>query len=315
MVNLQHNLTVDDLIVEYMIYKVNHGYEPKYLANEFMDFLKYFQTKMEVVDVLEDKAELFKRFMERKSQHEWQVFKNEFAPHMDIVYSNEDNDYKITANYRLSRFDTSVINTYFMSKEFQTKIRNIIGEYLKKMPLRKIDENINMTDSSLIMGKYIASQMLQNIWDSYINKLVKKSEWPVQCKDINKYLLEMDLAEIIGLKSIKKELLNFYKDISKRAAILYQQDNNLKISSCSGSYLADANYKFLIKGYEEIIHLYKGFLIIDLKKSTFIESKPIDRVYMLDEDIDYRTITNNIENDKVKKLVQNLETKLKLNIV
>ncbi len=309
MVNLQHNLTVDDLIVEYMIYKVNHGYEPQYLASEFMDFLKYFQTKMEVVDVLEDKAELFKRFVKNKSQHEWRVFKNEYEPHMDIVYSDEDNDYKITANYRLGRFDTSVITTYCMSKESQTKIRNIIGEYLEKMPLRKINEKTTITDSSLIMGKYIASQMLQNIWDNYTNKLIKKSEWPTQCKDINKYLLEIDLAEIIGLKSIKKELLNFYKDISKRAAILYQQDNNLKINncSCSGEYLANANYNLLIKGYEEITHLYIGFLNIDLKKSTFIESKPIDRVYMLDEDIDYKTITNNIENDKVKKLVQNLE--------
>lgn len=30
MVNLEHSLTVDDLIVEYMMYKVKKGYEPKF---------------------------------------------------------------------------------------------------------------------------------------------------------------------------------------------------------------------------------------------------------------------------------------------
>lgn len=30
MVNLEHKLTVDDLIVEYMMYKVKNGYEPSF---------------------------------------------------------------------------------------------------------------------------------------------------------------------------------------------------------------------------------------------------------------------------------------------
>ncbi len=42
MVNLEKNLTVDDLIVEYMVYKVKNGYDPKFLASEFMDYLQFF---------------------------------------------------------------------------------------------------------------------------------------------------------------------------------------------------------------------------------------------------------------------------------
>lgn len=51
MINLEHRLTVDDLIVEYAIYKVKNGYEPKYSTSEFIDFLHFFETKMEVDDV------------------------------------------------------------------------------------------------------------------------------------------------------------------------------------------------------------------------------------------------------------------------
>ena len=38
MINLEHKLTADDLIVEYMVYKVKNGYEPSFLISEFMDF-------------------------------------------------------------------------------------------------------------------------------------------------------------------------------------------------------------------------------------------------------------------------------------
>lgn len=47
MVNLEKILTVDDLIVEYMVYKVKNGYDPKFLASEFMDFLQFFSEQNE----------------------------------------------------------------------------------------------------------------------------------------------------------------------------------------------------------------------------------------------------------------------------
>ena len=43
MVNLEHKLTVDDLIVEYMMYKTNNGYNPSFTTSEFVDFLHFFE--------------------------------------------------------------------------------------------------------------------------------------------------------------------------------------------------------------------------------------------------------------------------------
>lgn len=68
MINIEHKLTVDDLIVEYMIYKTDHGYEPSFSTSEFIHFLHFFESRMEVEDVLYEKEELFNRFFERKNR-------------------------------------------------------------------------------------------------------------------------------------------------------------------------------------------------------------------------------------------------------
>lgn len=281
---------------------------------------------MPVEDSLYESDKLFKRFFERKIESDWSIPKNwinmkkEIVPHMDMTYSEKDNDFLIKANYRLSDYDRSVINTYFMDNGMgryddfkgQTfKIRSIIGEYLSTKPKRKIDESIKIDDNDLIIGKYIAAGIITNIWDSHTKKLIENHKWPRQCNDINKYLFETDLAEIICIESIKKELVELYNVISKRVAILYHQDRNLKVSTHSNIYLARANYELLIQGYEEIMGIafgnYKKSLDIDLSTLTFKESHSIDGIYDWDEDPDVRTTIDDIENENIKKLVRSLE--------
>lgn len=325
MVNLEHKLTVDDLIVEYMMCKVKKGYEPSFLTSEFMSFLYFFESKMPVEDVLYENEVLFKRFFKRKAESDWSrtvswiTKEKEIVPHMDMVYSEKDSDYLIKANYKLSEYDRSVINTYFMDNGMgkyddfkgQTfKIRKIISEYLKEQSKRELDESVKIDNEDLIVGQYIAADIINNIWESHIENWIENHEWPRQCNDINKYLLEMDLAKIIGLKSIKTKLTEIYNVFSKRIAILYHEDKNLRISSNSSSYLSTANYGLLIKGYEKMMSTtfcsYKKSLDIDLSAKTFKESHAISGIYNWDEDPDIKTTTNKIGNDNVKKLVKKL---------
>lgn len=106
MLNLEHKLTVDDLIVEYMMYKVRNGYEPSFLISEFISFLYFFESKMPVEDSLYDNDKLFQRFFERKLERDWartvswSTDKKEIVPHMEMVYSDKDNDYLNKANYK-----------------------------------------------------------------------------------------------------------------------------------------------------------------------------------------------------------------------
>lgn len=315
MVNLEHKLTVDDLIVEYMMYKTNNGYEPSFSTSEFINFLYFFESKMKVEDALYENEKLFKRFFERKNESDWS---NE--SHMNMIEDEISNDYIIQANYRLGDYDRSVINTYFMDggmgeytdfKGQVFEIRKIIEEYLADVPKRKIDNIIDIDENDLLMGKYVAAQIIQNIWESHIDKLIENQEWPRQCKDINKYLLETDLSTIINLKSIKKELLELYNAISKRIAIMYHQDRNLQISSFGGSYLAMANYKLLIEGYENLFSIafgkYNKSLNINLSTLTFRESHELGGVYYWDDDPDIKTTTTSIDDKNVKNLVRSLD--------
>lgn len=314
MVNSEHKLTVDDLIVEYMMYKVENGYEPNFTTAEFITFLYFFEENMKVEDALYNNDELFQRFFERKSKSDWST------PHMEMEYSEKEHDYLIKANYNLSNFDKSIINTYFMDNGMSRfehfkgetfKIRSIIGEWLSDYPKRTIDENIEVDSFYLVVGKYLTAEIINIIWKAYIEENIKQKRWPGQCRDIDKYLLEMDLAEIIELKSIKKELLDMYETVSKRIAILFKEDNKLKISSSKGSYLAHSNYKLLINGFEDLFKMafgqYKSTFLIDMEELSFTESHEIDGTYNWDDDVDVKTITTTIGYASVKKLVRSLD--------
>ena len=322
MVNLEHKLTVDDLIVEYMMYKVKNGYEPSFLTSEFISFLYFFESKMSVVDSIYENDKLFTRFFERKAESDWSrtvswiTKEKEIEPHMDMVYSEKDNDYLIRANYKLNDFDRSVINTYFMPGgqwgEGKTKeIRNIIGEYLSNQQKRQLDESVEIDNNDLIIGQYVSAEIVVNIWESYIKKMIENHRWPRQCSDINKYLFQTDLAEIIGVESIKNDLIELFNEFSKRIAILYHQDKNLRISTHTNVYLARANYDLLIQGYEKIMGTTFGqhnkSFNVDLSNSTFTESHELDGIYNWDEDPDVSVTTNKIGNDNVKKLVRNFK--------
>lgn len=322
MVNLEHNLTVDDLIVEYMMYKVKNGYEPSFLTSEFISFLYFFESKMPVVDSIYENDKLFTRFFERKSESDWSrtvswiTKEKETAPHMDMVYSEKNNDYLIRANYKLGDFDRSVINTYFMPGgqfgEGKVKeIRNIIGEYLSNQQKRQLDESVEIDNNDLIIGQYVSAEIVVNICESYIKKMIENHRWPRQCSDINKYLFQKDLSEIIGVESIKNDLIELFNEFSKRIAILYHQDKNLRISTHTNDYLARANYDLLIQGYEKIMITtfgqYNKSFDVDLSNSTFTESHELDGIYDWDEDPDVSVTTNKIGNDNVKKIVRNLK--------
>ena len=109
--------------------------------------------------------------------------------------------------------------------------------------------------------------------------------------------------------------------ISKRIAILYQQDKNLKISYCisghlSNGYLVVSNYELLTSGYQEMFEIAfredKSALNIDLELLTFQVSHVIDNVYVWDEDAFVNNTTSKIGRDYIQKLVRTIDKNIKL---
>ena len=184
---------------------------------------------------------------------------------MDIIKDKNDS-FIIKANYLLNSQD---YEQYFHKNDLE-KIKIIIRNYLKNQPKRNIDD-INVNQEELQIGKDVAITIINDIWLDYINELIKFYKWPRQCKDINKYLIINDLAPLIDLKSIKKELLSIYSNLAKKIAVMYKQDKKLKITSNFTQYLAKANFDLISKDYEEIFNstydIFKKQLDIDLEKT------------------------------------------------
>lgn len=299
MININGNLTVDDLIIEYIDYKIKNGYNPYFSTSEFITFLYYFENNMKVVDTLYDNEILFKRFFDRKRISDWNIKKDRitgetiYEPHLIL-----ENDI-IKATYDFGNYDKSIITTYFMSEEKQNKIKKIIKEYLEDFPLREIDKNTEIKEDNLMLGKYVSALIINSIWSGYITYYTKYNEWPIQCKDIEKYLFETDLAKLINIESIKKELILFYKEIAERIAIMYQNDKNLEISNYLCYYLANANFKLITKDFEHLIK-YCSINTFKIKINEIKENE----LYNYNKECD---IHNDKNNTKVKKLVRNLE--------
>ncbi len=287
-------LTADDLIVEYMLYKVLNGYEPMYTLTEFMDFLNYFRKRMKVVDVLDDKYQLFYRFFERKGVDDWyhiidfKTKTGQVKNHIDF-YQNENEGY-LKANYLLSKYDALVINSSIIGKERKNRILSIIKKYLENEPKREINYNIKYTEDELLIGKYITAELLDRYWQGYIEKSEYR-RFLVPYSDI-KHLFDKATSYRLGVNNLRLQLFDFYDVMSERLTLMYKQDKNLRISKTSRSYLANANYNLFTKGYEKDFDYIceTQNLFINLSKLKFHNGKLLIR-----------------DDEKVKKIVKQVE--------
>ena len=165
----------------------------------------------------------------------------------------------------------------------------------------------------MVVGKCTSALIAKEIWDSFVSSNVEHGSWPRQCRDIYKYLFDLDLASIIELDSIKDDLVNLYNVFAKRIAIMYHQDKNLQVSTSTGSYVAGYNYSLLTNGYEKTLGIafgpYQKTLHFNLSNSKFIESHTASGVYDWDDDPDYVVNTTNINSEKenVMKLVKRFD--------
>lgn len=303
---LDDKILIDDLITQYMLFKVKNGYEPYFYANELVSLINFCKNKINIEIKNIDIKKILKEYFEKKSETDWCIKRNWITmdtvvePHMSLEYIKNKKDYVVKANYKLSYSD--YINE---------NLNSIISEFLKDTPKRKINENSKIKHNDLIISKYVSSQIIINIWQAFITEKIREGKWPKQCVDINKYLLELDLAMIIGLDSIKDPLFELYKILTKRFAQMYSKDRNIKISSCSNNILAKSNYDLLIQGNEKLFNKtfgpYKKCFEIDLTKNlTRINSTSRDYIiYKNQKMID----VIKMEDEQAKEMIKVLDKK------
>lgn len=305
MINKENKLTIDDLIVEYMILKVKLGYQSSYMIDEFMEFITYFEKHKNIYDVIYDGDMLFDRFFERKiddwSFNDISLYFSEkkYVPHMIRI------DDMLVATNKLSVYDYSLLNIYFMSSNEQIIIRDLIVRYLKQFSKREIDTNTNISDRNIELGECIAAKFIISLWREYVYKYVELKRWPIQCIDINDYLFNLDLAKIIKLPSIRDDVLSFYKDVSKIIGVMIENDSSLEIKNSDNIYLPYANYEYIFKGYSELFDRFckECYFEVIVNKNLFIENCCYFNNYR-------RRVRNNIDDIDIKRLVKILNDKV-----
>ncbi len=311
MVNEEFRLTVDDLIVQYIVEKTKQGYEPKVTEEEFMSFLNYFTQKKEVDDILWDYNKLINRFLERKSKLDWYG-----EPHVEFTKDNI-----LKPNYKLSIYDESVINPYFMSKQAREEIINNITTYLTQQEKRTL-VSIHLEDNQIPeQCKAGSALFITELWDSYTTIEKESYRWPVQCNDIIKYLIEEDLSNKIELESIREKLFRFYNVFAQKSAMLLNQESESMLAKESNAFLAHSNYQLIRKelqkeGLEKLLIEYfaNKFIRINYQKQEIVITSrycSVTNDLNMWEHYSSHIKTTSLNNNQVKKLVKAIEKESK----
>lgn len=284
-------LSTSDLFVEYMITKMELGYEPKYTMEEFESFLQYLSIYVDIDGIDNSREDMLYDFYTKMYEYHWMYFDDNnrkiFVPHIKL----EDNDVLVATN-RLGRHDRYTTNIPKMKRTDRKKIKKYIEYFLCTYEKRKIDMDAVVSEENIHLAKIMTVKLIYNIVRNYNISLVHQRLFNMNFSEMNRTMPDENIVSLPG-----KDLVDFYFVVYQRIAYLLSKDNELMISNDKEFCLGYSNYRCIMEGYEQYISLCENNLFV-LDVHTDQEKLDIDvplevRIY---------------END-VKKLVRMLDSK------
>ena len=257
------NANIKTLAIEYLYYRLKNDYEPSFEISELFNLVDYLDGKAEITGILSNPKQMKEKL--------YNILVKEYV-NKPGCFDMEEN--KIKANYRFNLFDVVLNQACYHEGdkgEDLLKLREMIGEYLKDTPKRKIQKEEPIKKEYLEKSQMIVANM---IYDIYMAQ--------------NEKLESIDDINIIkkSMQKLKLDIFNIYYIVTKRLAILYQENPDLMIS-----------YRLITSGFEEIFnetYNYKKAIKIDLSEKT------IQKLYPKFNEI------NEIEEKSNKTLVKKL---------
>lgn len=265
--------TWDSLITKYIIEKTRRGYDigsaPEEIA-DFLDFITYFVT---ISSSENNYSDVLKNYLSGhgSKKKEWSIKKEEFV-YTPIVKQTESG--LIVPTYQLN----DPLPKYSFAEEKEAKaydecFNSYLMKYIEKnCSKRKFITNESLNDDNVQFGENVAASLLMQIWNNRISYYCENGNWPIQCKDIKKNLLDRDLSSIIGLPPIREELIDFYFTISER--IMNEAQNNLdfRMTNFEDEVLAKSNFDLVMEGYPSYyrtVNRNQSGIIIDRSQNEF----------------------------------------------
>ncbi len=226
-------LIIYALLIEYLTIKLKENISSSVTLDEFIDFLKDYNKFYQ--PIIDPALINWKDIIDNLS------YKNE----IDIMCM--DGKLVFKANYNLTTNTSDNITIRFMS-EFDKCILDMnIDDLLSYEKSDNYlydseDENVNSL-SALLTAK---------IFERDIKLKIADGKWPKYAYDIKRFLFNTNLSLLLGLTNDKSKYMNLYKRINSLIGYMNYDDDNLKISNISNSYLASYNYNKLVDGIAEL---------------------------------------------------------------
>lgn len=272
-------INVEDIILIYLVAKLQKGYCPYFGKQELFNFLTYIDSKKEIHGL-----KMNFNYLMNKTIYKHIGKTIDERTHIEIDKYN-----MVRPTYDFTIYDMCFIE---IKKDDLVDINKLIDDFLIPYPKRKIIIPNVITSENINRANMLSALTVEFIWNSYIDEFINLGLWPRHCTDINQYLIENDLASLLELPSIKDELLSFYSIFSRRLSGLIQREENVKVSGNSRDLLAYSNYMCLTKTFENLLsytnHKYFELSVID-KNNHKIKNDNI------------------VDIDKAKKLVKVLD--------
>lgn len=243
------NLTVYDLIIEYMITKIELGYEPSYTMDEFDSFLEFLDGRLEVDGVSLDRKEMLDNFYGKMYERYWCYFdennKKICVPHIKRV-----NDNLLVATNRLGKHDIYTTNICKMNRKNRENIKKYMEYFLYGMEKRRINTDVELSYENIELAKLMTAKLIYIIIRNYQINLVHQSLF-----NIERRILHAGLNDVITNKMLEKEMIDFYRVVYIRIACLLEEDPELIITNKKDICLGYSNYMSIMKDYGKFICL------------------------------------------------------------
>ncbi len=254
----------NNLIHRYIIEKIRKGYEISCTPVEITGFLNFISYFVDFSKSSKDYDDILNNYLNGFGSvtKDWSIREERFT-YKPLVKQTESG--LIVPTYDLA------YNPQENEKTHMDKLNEYYTKYMEKnCSKREIPTTDILDESTIEFGTNAAAALLMRIWNNKKGCYQKKGMWPIQCNDIKKYLLDIDLAEIIGLPSVRGDLLDFYFNISKRIMSVSQNDDEFRMTDFGYGVLAKSNFDLITQGYTDYPYHQKGVeasILIDREKN------------------------------------------------
>lgn len=294
----------DDLITKYITEKTRNGYQLGTSIDEMVDFLDYITYFVTVSNTAVSYKDVVEEYINGNGskRKEWSVKDEEFK---FLPVAKKLDSGLIVPTYNLVEqtprygiFDTE-------EKSYDDKFKEYLRQYMKKYCKKRETELYGYYDPETIsFCERASAAIMKQIWERKKSVYQEKGQWPIQCNDITKYLLECDLADTMGLPAMRKELRGLYDTVIDRLLSLSQEDKDFRMTNFEDEVLAKSNFDLAIGSFLSLAPYYKT---VDKHHEGVILDRKEDELQTVIDWYEGNVKKESLSDEKVLKLVEYLE--------